>query len=66
VIHPHITGHDCRQLLLLPVSLVDYPKNPMRFIEAAVDGPPQGLFATVREDRPSGLAVCLAFRDASC
>ncbi|MBV8523465.1 MAG: IS1182 family transposase [Acetobacteraceae bacterium] len=37
---PHITGHDRSQLLLLPESLDDYvgPENPVRFIEAFVDG----------------------------
>ena len=37
---PHITGHDRSQLLLLPESLNDYvgPENPVRFIEAFVDG----------------------------
>jgi transposase len=37
---PHITGHDRSQLLLLPEALDDYvgPENPVRFIEAFVDG----------------------------
>ena len=37
---PHITGHDRSQLLLLPESLDDYvgPENPVRFVEAFVDG----------------------------
>src|ERR1700744_3232378 len=37
---PHITGHDRCQTLLLPESLDDYvgPENPVRFIEAFVDG----------------------------
>ena len=36
----HITGHDRFQTLLLPESLDDYvgPENPVRFIEAFVDG----------------------------
>jgi transposase len=36
----HISGHDRSQTLLLPESLDDYvgPKNPVRFIEAFVDG----------------------------
>jgi transposase len=36
----HITGHDRSQTLLLPESLDDYvgPDNPVRFIEAFVDG----------------------------
>jgi transposase len=36
----HITGHDRSQLLLLPESLDEYvgPENPVRFIEAFVDG----------------------------
>ena len=37
---PHIAGHDHSQLLLLPESLDDYvgPENPVRFIEAFVEG----------------------------
>jgi transposase len=37
---PHITGHDRSHLLLLPECLDDYvgPENPVRFIEAFVDG----------------------------
>lgn len=36
----HITGHDRAQTLLLPESLDDYvsPDNPVRFIDAFVDG----------------------------
>ena len=36
----HITGHDRSQPLLLPESLDDYvgPENPVRFIDAFVDG----------------------------
>src|SRR6185369_16858576 len=36
----HIAGHDRSQVLLLPESLDDYvgPENPVRFIEAFVDG----------------------------
>src|SRR5256714_15176440 len=36
----HITGHDRSQTLLLPESLDDYvgPENPVRFIEAFVNG----------------------------
>src|SRR5579864_1507980 len=36
----HLTGHDRSQTLLLPESLDDYigPENPVRFIEAFVDG----------------------------
>jgi transposase len=36
----HIAGHDRSQTLLLPESLDDYvgPDNPVRFIEAFVDG----------------------------
>ena len=36
----HIAGHDRSQTLLLPESLDEYvgPKNPVRFIEAFVDG----------------------------
>src|SRR6202166_3335235 len=37
---PHITGHDRCQTLLLPESLDDYvgAENPVRFIDAFVDG----------------------------
>jgi transposase len=37
---PHITGHDRSQTLLLPESLDDYVslENPVRFIEAFVEG----------------------------
>jgi transposase len=36
----YVTGHDRSQILLLPESLDDYvgPENPVRFIEAFVDG----------------------------
>ena len=36
----HIAGHDRSQTLLLAESLDDYvgPENPVRFIEAFVDG----------------------------
>jgi transposase len=36
----HITGHDRSETLLLPESLDDYvgPDNPVRFIDAFVDG----------------------------
>ena len=36
----HITGHDRSQTLLLPEALDDYvgPENPVRFIEAFVEG----------------------------
>ena len=36
----HIAGHDRSQTLLLPESVDDYvgPENPVRFIEAFVDG----------------------------
>src|SRR6195952_882171 len=36
----HISGHDRAQTVLLPESLDDYvgPENPVRFIEAFVDG----------------------------
>jgi transposase len=39
-IMPHIAGHDRSQTLLLPEALDDYvgPENPVRFIEAFVDG----------------------------
>lgn len=37
---PHIAGHDRSQTLLLPESVDDYvgPDNPVRFIDAFVDG----------------------------
>jgi transposase len=37
---PHIAGHNRSQLLLLPESVDDYvgPENPVRFIEAFVEG----------------------------
>jgi transposase len=37
----HITGHDRSQTLLLPEAVDDYvgPDNPVRFIDAFVDGP---------------------------
>src|SRR6201998_3879009 len=37
---PHISGHDRSQRLLLPESLDEYvgPDNPVRFIDAFVDG----------------------------
>ena len=36
----HIAGHDRSQTLLLPESVDDYvgPENPVRFIDAFVDG----------------------------
>jgi transposase len=36
----HIAGHDRSQTLLLPEALDDYvgPDNPVRFIDAFVDG----------------------------
>ena len=36
----HILGHDRSQMLLLPETVDDYvgPDNPVRFIEAFVDG----------------------------
>src|SRR5215218_7909205 len=37
---PHIAGHNRSQALLLPESVDDYvgPENPVRFIDAFVDG----------------------------
>ncbi len=37
---PHMSGHDGSQTLLLPESVDDYfgPENPVRFIDAFVDG----------------------------
>jgi hypothetical protein len=36
----HLSGHDRSQLLLLPEAVDDYvgPDNPVRFIDAFVDG----------------------------
>ena len=36
----HIPGHDRSQILLLPEAVDDYvgPDNPVRFLEAFVDG----------------------------
>jgi hypothetical protein len=36
----HLTGHDRSQMLLLPEVVDDYvgPDNPVRFIDAFVDG----------------------------
>ena len=36
----HIPGHDRSQMLLLPEAVDDYvgPDNPVRFLEAFVDG----------------------------
>jgi hypothetical protein len=36
----HIAGHDRSQILLLPESVDEYvgPENPVRFIDAFVDG----------------------------
>jgi transposase len=51
---PHVTGHNRSQLLLLPESLDDYvgPENPVRFIEAFVDGldPAAAGFARVESE----------------
>ena len=57
----HITGHDRFQTLLLPESLDDYvgPDNPVRFIEAFVEGwilPPRDLPVLSRR-RPAALAM---------
>ena len=47
----HIAGHDRSQTLLLPESLDDYvgPENPVRFIEAFVDGLDLSAAGFVRE-----------------
>jgi transposase len=54
---PHITGHDRSQTLLLPEALEDYvaPDNPVRFIDAFVDGLDltEAGFADV-EPKPTG------------
>ena len=55
----HITGHDRSQTLLLPESLDDYvgPENPVRFIEAFVDGldlAEAGFVPGQVERRPAG------------
>jgi transposase len=54
---PHIAGHDRSQTLLLQEALEDYvaPDNPVRFIEAFVDGLDltEAGFADV-EPKPTG------------
>src|SRR6202045_541075 len=47
---PHISGHDRSQRLLLPESLDEYvgPDNPVRFIDAFVDGLDLGAAGFVR------------------
>ena len=58
---PHIAGHDRSQTLLLPESLDDYvgAENPVRFIDAFVDGLDLAAAGFIRVsaqgDRPSGL-----------
>lgn len=49
---PHIAGHDRSQILLLPETLDDYvgPDNPVRFIEAFVDGLDLAAAGFVRVD----------------
>src|SRR5918997_5028043 len=46
----HITGHDRSQTLLLPEALDDYvgPDNPVRFIDAFIDGLDLGAAGFVR------------------
>ena len=46
----HLSGTDRSQLLLLPEAVDDYvgPDNPVRFIEAFVDGPDLGTAGFVR------------------
>src|SRR5215212_9166723 len=53
----HIAGHDRSQSLLLPQSLDDYvgPDNPVRFVDAFVDGLDLAAAGFVRaEARASG------------
>ncbi len=54
---PHIAGHDRSQTLLLPEALDDYvgPDNPVRLIDAFVDGLDltEAGFADV-EPKPTG------------
>ena len=54
---PHITDHDRSQTLLLPEALEDYvaPDNPVRFIDAFVEGLDlvEAGFADV-EPKPTG------------
>src|SRR3978361_1753522 len=58
---PHISGHDRSQTLLLPESLDEYvgPENPVRFIDAFVDGLDLAAAGFVRvppkANRPAGL-----------
>ena len=51
----HISGEDRSQLLRLPDAVVDYvgPDNPVRFIDALVDGldPVEAGFERVRPKR---------------
>ena len=56
----HIAGHDRSQTLLLPESLDDYvgAENPVRFIEAFVDGldlAAAGFAGDGKGDRPPRL-----------
>src|SRR3954463_6455367 len=57
----HIPGHDRSQMLLLPETVDDYvgPDNPVRFIEAFVDGldPEAAGFARVEPNRQVGRAM---------
>ena len=53
----HITGEDRSQILLLPEAVQDYigPDNPVRFIDAFVDGldievPASGAYAPKGRD----------------
>ena len=58
----HILGHDRSQLLLLPEAVDDYvdADNPVRFIEAFVDGldlAALGFVGTVPKGRRAGPAI---------
>ena len=57
----HLVGYDRCQTLLLPESLDDYvgPENPVRFIEAFVDGLDLATarFARVQPKRPGVRAM---------
>ena len=60
----HITGHDRRQTLLLPEAVDDYvgADNPVRFIDAFVDGLDLAAagFAVLRLRRQVARAMRLA------
>ena len=60
----HIPGHDRSQILLLPEAVDDYvgPDNPVRFLEAFVDGldlQAAGFFSgRTQSNGSTGLCAC--------